>query len=75
MLNWMGHDMMETVVVFPERCIGCMQCMFQCAVSHSKSKDLTAIFEELPPKPRIHVYPARENYAFPSKCRHCDPAP
>jgi carbon-monoxide dehydrogenase iron sulfur subunit len=66
---------MMSVVVFPERCIGCMQCMFECAVAHSQSKNLGAIFEEFLPKPRIHIYPARENYAFPSKCRHCEPAP
>lgn len=66
---------MKTVVVFPERCIGCMHCMFQCAMSHLKHADLTAISGEFLPKPRIRVYPARQNYAFPSKCRHCDPAP
>ena len=66
---------MKSVVVFPERCIGCMQCMFECAVAHSQSKDFKAVFEEPLPKPRIHVFPTIENYAFPSKCRHCEPAP
>lgn len=65
---------MKSVVVFPERCVGCMQCMFECAISHSRNKDFAGIFEEPKPKPRIHVFPA-ESYAFPSKCRHCDPAP
>ena len=66
---------MKVVVVFPERCVGCMQCMFECAVVHSQSKNFEAIFEKPTPKPRIRVFPTSENYAFPSKCRHCNPAP
>ncbi|MCU0585258.1 MAG: 4Fe-4S binding protein, partial [Desulfobacterales bacterium] len=28
---------MKEVVVQPERCVGCMQCMAACAVAHSRS--------------------------------------
>ncbi|MGD8533923.1 MAG: 4Fe-4S binding protein, partial [Gammaproteobacteria bacterium] len=30
---------MKTVFVNPERCIGCRQCEFACAVEHSHSRD------------------------------------
>lgn len=68
---------MKTVFVNPERCVGCRQCEFACAVEHSLSRDPTqAVFESPVPRPRIHVTPGRA-YAtsFPNKCRHCDPAP
>ena len=68
---------MKTVFVNPERCVGCRQCEFACAVEHSLSRDPTqAVFEIPTPRPRIHVSPGRD-YAtsFPNKCRHCDPAP
>jgi carbon-monoxide dehydrogenase iron sulfur subunit len=69
--------MMNTVFVNPERCIGCRQCEFACAVAHSKSRDaVAALFEEPSPRSRIHVAPgATELSSFPGKCRHCDPAP
>ena len=67
---------MNTVVVRPERCVGCMQCMAACAAAHSRSKDLYgALFEEPRTPPRIFVGPGPGNFAFPNKCRHCDPAP
>ena len=67
---------MNTVVVHPHRCVGCLQCMAACAQAHSRSKTLYgAIFEEPRPSPRIHVGPGPGTFAFPNKCRHCDPAP
>ena len=68
---------MRTVFVNPERCIGCRQCEFACAVAHSQSKDsVTALGEEPLPKPRIHVSPGTAfNSSFPNRCRHCNPAP
>ena len=69
---------MLTVFVNPERCIGCLQCEFACAVEHSHTRDPVAALGESPgaqergstsrPGPRA-------NTAFPNKCRHCDPAP
>jgi anaerobic carbon-monoxide dehydrogenase iron sulfur subunit len=67
---------MKEVVIHPERCVGCMQCMIACATAHSKSKQLhTAVFETPIPKPRIHVGVGLHGEGFPNRCRHCDPAP
>lgn len=67
---------MKTVIVKPERCIGCLQCRFACAVAHSKTKNsYTAILETPLSKPRIHIGLFKNASPFPNKCRHCDPAP
>jgi carbon-monoxide dehydrogenase iron sulfur subunit len=67
---------MKEVVVRPERCVGCMQCMVACATAHSKTKNLfSAILETPLPKPRIHVGVGLYREGFPNRCRHCDPAP
>ncbi|NND37469.1 MAG: 4Fe-4S dicluster domain-containing protein [Gammaproteobacteria bacterium] len=68
---------MRTVYINPERCIGCRQCEFACAVAHSESKDPAAALAEDPlPRARIHVSPGTAmNTAFPNRCRHCSPAP
>jgi anaerobic carbon-monoxide dehydrogenase iron sulfur subunit len=67
---------MKTVIVHPERCVGCWQCRIACAVEHSQSKNLAgALSETVRPKPRLSIFPGRQHLAFPNKCRHCDPAP
>ena len=67
---------MKEVIVHPERCVGCMQCMVACAVAHSKSKNLFGALQEKPlPRPRIHVGVGLYREGFPNRCRHCDPAP
>jgi len=68
---------MKTVFVNPERCIGCRQCEFACAVEHSRSRDpVGAVFEDPLPRARIHVEAGpRFNTSFPNRCRHCNPAP
>jgi carbon-monoxide dehydrogenase iron sulfur subunit len=67
---------MKEVIVHPERCVGCMQCMASCATAHSKSKVLpAAVWESPQPKPRIHVGAGLYAEGFPNRCRHCDPAP
>jgi carbon-monoxide dehydrogenase iron sulfur subunit len=66
----------KTVIVRPERCVGCMQCMIRCAQAHSASRDLVAaIREEILAKPRIHLGVGPDLKPFPNKCRHCEPAP
>ena len=67
---------MREVIVHPERCVGCMQCMIACAAAHSKTGQLfTAIAETPLPKPRVHVGVGRFEEGFPNRCRHCNPAP
>jgi len=67
---------MKTVIVRPERCVGCLQCRLNCAVEHSRTKTLAgAIGEQVLPKPRLRLYPGGLHLAFPNKCRHCRPAP
>lgn len=67
---------MKRVVVHPERCVGCMQCMLACATAHSQSGALfTAVRESPRPRPRVHVGVGLYGEGFPNRCRHCDPAP
>lgn len=68
---------MKTVLVRPERCIGCHQCEIACAVEHSRSQDLARALTEDPlPRPRIQVETGLSlNTSFPNRCRHCQPAP
>jgi carbon-monoxide dehydrogenase iron sulfur subunit len=67
---------MKKVVVHPERCVGCMQCMLACATTHSQSKKLLSALQEKPrPTSRVHVGTGLYMEGFPNRCRHCDPAP
>ena len=67
---------MKKVIVHPERCVGCMQCMIVCATAHSRSRRLfTAVMETPLPKSRVHVGAGLFNEGFPNRCRHCNPAP
>jgi len=67
---------MKQVVVHPERCVGCMQCMPACATAHSSTGQLfTAIMETPRPRSRVHVGAGLIGEGFPNRCRHCDPAP
>jgi carbon-monoxide dehydrogenase iron sulfur subunit len=67
---------MKQVIVQPERCVGCRQCMAACAAVHSRSGTLLGAAVESPrPRPRVHVGVGRFEEGFPNRCRHCDPAP
>ncbi len=72
-----GEVMMRSVFINPERCIGCRQCEFACAMEHSQSKvAATALVEDPLPRTRIHVEPGPAlNTSFPVRCHHCNPAP
>jgi anaerobic carbon-monoxide dehydrogenase iron sulfur subunit len=73
----LGGSAMKAVFLNPEKCIGCRQCTFACAVEHSASHDeLRAWMEDPPPRARIHVEPGpTSGTSYPARCRHCDPAP
>ncbi len=67
---------MKKVIVQPEHCVGCRQCMAACATVHSRSGTLWGAASESPqPRPRVHVGVGRYEEGFPNRCRHCDPAP
>ncbi|MFC1925333.1 4Fe-4S dicluster domain-containing protein [Chloroflexota bacterium] len=57
--------------------MGCHQCELACLVEHSQSQNLIQALSEIPkPIGFILATPGISlNSAFPSKCRHCDPAP
>ena len=63
------------IVVDPEKCVACRTCELQCAIVHSKSKDLKKAIGEKPlSKPRVKVE-AFEGEVLPLQCRHCEDAP
>ncbi|MFO8031020.1 MAG: 4Fe-4S dicluster domain-containing protein [Desulfohalobiaceae bacterium] len=67
---------MQKVIVNPQRCVGCMQCMLACATAHSQSRTLAGAIQEKPlPRARVHVGSGSFEEGFPNRCRHCDPAP
>lgn len=67
---------MKRVIINPQRCVGCMQCMLACAAAHSQSGTLAGAIQEKPlPRPRVHVGSGSYEQGFPNRCRHCDPAP
>lgn len=67
---------MKQVIVHPERCLGCMQCVPACAAAHSASGTyFGALLEHPRPRARIHLGVGPADRGFPNRCRHCDPAP
>lgn len=63
------------LVVRIERCVGCGRCALECAVAHSRSKELRQAMSEQPrPKARVTVE-ALGAYSAPLQCRHCEDAP
>jgi carbon-monoxide dehydrogenase iron sulfur subunit len=67
--------MPKVIVVNEERCLGCKQCMIECAMAHVEAGSLIeAINCESPPQPRIHVVPSGA-FGIPLQCRHCEDAP
>ena len=64
-----------TILIDPQKCLACKSCELECALEHSKSKDLKqAIYEKPLPQARVNVESAEE-LAIPLQCRHCEDAP
>jgi carbon-monoxide dehydrogenase iron sulfur subunit len=58
-----------------DKCVACRTCELQCAVAHSKSKELLAAIKEKPkPQRRVRIE-AIGDLPVPLICRHCDAAP
>ena len=67
---------MKSVVLDPEKCVGCKHCYLACALVHAKSEDIVGAARETPvPRARIFVDLAHDRLPFANRCRHCDPAP
>ncbi len=68
---------MKLIFVNPDRCVACHTCEIACAVNRSSlSRRLPeAIYESVPPMPRVRVEAAENEKGFPVQCRHCEDAP
>ncbi len=68
---------MKSIFVNTERCVACHTCEIACALHRSSlSRKLPeAIWEDVPPLPRLRVEPTGTENGFPIQCRHCDDAP
>jgi anaerobic carbon-monoxide dehydrogenase iron sulfur subunit len=67
--------MKGVIVIDVEKCLGCRSCQVQCALEHSRSKELVGAIRELPsPRARVRVE-AVDGRAVPLQCRHCEDAP
>jgi len=68
-------SMKGIILIDPKKCLACRTCELQCAIVHSKSKDLVkAICEDPLPQTRVKVESA-DDLAVPLQCRHCEDAP
>lgn len=65
----------NVIVVDVKKCTGCKTCELECAVAHSKSKEILGAMAERPrPQSRIKVEGV-EHICVPLQCRHCENAP
>ena len=63
------------IFVDVEKCLACKSCELECAVAHSKSKNLIEAIRETPiPEAQIGVE-GTEDLSIPLQCRHCEDAP
>ncbi|MDP2857088.1 MAG: hypothetical protein Q8P50_03825 [Bacillota bacterium] len=66
---------MGRLVVDPDLCVACRNCLLACVVDrHSLSKNLLGAQDENPkPLPRLYLA-EHAGGSMPVHCRHCDPA-
>ncbi len=65
--------MVKTVLVYLEKCYGCLTCSLACGAAHSSSGTITGAMQEGVPG-RILVEAAGKQ-PVPILCRHCEGAP
>ena len=67
--------MKGVIIIDPKKCLACRTCELQCAIVHSKSKELVkAVCEKPLPQTRVKVE-GTGDLAVPLQCRHCEDAP
>ena len=67
--------MKRVIYVNVEKCLACKSCELECAVAHSKSKNLFEAIKETPlPQSQVKVE-GESNSSIPIQCRHCEDAP
>jgi carbon-monoxide dehydrogenase iron sulfur subunit len=58
-----------------DKCLGCKACEIECAIEHSKSKNLFGAISEKPlPQYRVKIE-GLDEFNIPLQCRHCEDAP
>jgi carbon-monoxide dehydrogenase iron sulfur subunit len=57
------------------RCVSCRTCELECAIAHSKSKNLFGIVRDGEKVQRRIVVEAAGPLSIPLQCRHCEDAP
>jgi carbon-monoxide dehydrogenase iron sulfur subunit len=63
------------IFVDVKKCLACRSCELECAVAHSKSKNLSDAIRETPlPQAQIKVE-GTDDISIPLQCRHCEDAP
>jgi carbon-monoxide dehydrogenase iron sulfur subunit len=56
-----------------EKCVACKRCVIECAVAHSKSKDLVGAMEEdPPPESRVRATVDKKGRIAIVRCVHCE---
>ncbi|MCK5113276.1 MAG: 4Fe-4S binding protein [Phycisphaerae bacterium] len=66
--------MTKIIVVDEDRCLGCKQCMIECAMEHSDAETLAEAIRNGELQSRVHVESVGE-FGVPIQCRHCEDAP
>ena len=66
--------MSKIIVVDEDRCLGCKQCMIECAMVHSDAESLIETIRSGKLQSRVHVESAGQ-FGVPLQCRHCEDAP